>query len=56
MTIPERQSTVEELLPEYQERLYPPTEARSMFLAQALNQDLAYQKAVNDAMIKRIMR
>jgi IS4 transposase len=55
LTSPELLSTVEELLPEHRERLYPPTETLSMFLAQALNEDRSCQKAVNDAAIKRIM-
>jgi hypothetical protein len=39
LTSPEPLSTVEELLPDHRERLYPPTETLSMFLAQALNED-----------------
>jgi hypothetical protein len=46
LTSPELLSTVEELLPEHRERLYPPTETLSMFLAQALNEDRSCQKAV----------
>jgi hypothetical protein len=48
-------STVEEHLPEHRERLYPPTETLSMFLAQALNEDRSCQKAVNDAAVQRIV-
>jgi len=55
LTSPELLSTVEELLPEHRERLYPPTETLSMFLAQALNEDRSCQKAVNDAAIQRIV-
>ena len=55
LTSPELLSTVEELLPEHRERLYPPTETLSMFLAQALSEDRSCQKAVNDAAIKRVM-
>ena len=54
LTSSELLSTVEELLPEHRERLYPPTETLSMFLAQALNEDRSCQKAVNDAAIQRI--
>ncbi len=54
LTSPELLSTVEELLPDHRERLYPPTETLSMFLAQALNEDRSCQKAVNDAAIQRI--
>ena len=39
LTSPELLSTTESLLPEHRERLYPPTETLSMFLAQALNED-----------------
>ena len=55
LTSPELLSTVEELLPDHRERLYPPTETLSMFLAQALNEDRSCQKAVNDAAIQRIV-
>ena len=55
LTSPELLSTVEEWLPEHRERLYPPTETLSMFLAQALSGDRSCQKAVNDAAIKRIV-
>lgn len=55
LTSSELLSTVEELLPEHRERLYPPTETLSMFLAQAMNDDRSCQKAVNDAAIQRIM-
>ena len=36
LTSPELLSTVEDLLPEHRERLYPPTETLSMFLAQKI--------------------
>ena len=45
----------EELLPEHRERLYPPTETLSMFLAQAMNEDRSCQRIVNDAAIKRLL-
>ena len=54
LTSPDLFSSIEELLPEHRERLYPPTETLSMFLAQGLNQDRSCQKAVNDAAIQRI--
>lgn len=44
---------VEELLPEYRERIFPPTETLSMFLAQVVNPDSSCQKAVNDSAFKR---
>ena len=40
LTCPELLSTVEALLPEHRERLYPPTKKLSMFLAQALKGNL----------------
>lgn len=55
LTSPELLSAVEELLPEHRERLYPPTETLSMFLAQALSADRSCQKAVNDAAINRLL-
>lgn len=45
---------VESLLPEHRERLFPPTETLSMFLAQALSADRSCQKAVADAAVKRL--
>lgn len=48
-------TTVEDLLPEHRERLFPPTETLSMFLAQVLNTDSSCQNAVNEAAVKRIV-
>jgi hypothetical protein len=45
---------VEALLPAHRERLFPPTEVLSMFLAQALSADRSCQQAVNDSAIKRL--
>lgn len=45
---------VESLLPEHRERLFPPTETLSMFLAQALSADRSCQQAVSDAAVKRL--
>ena len=45
---------VEELLPAHRERLYPPTETLSMFLAQALSADRSCQSIVNQAAVQRI--
>jgi len=47
--------TVEALLPEHRERMFPPTETLSMFLAQALSQDRSCQNVVNDAAVKRLV-
>lgn len=53
LTSEELLDEVELLLPEHRERLFPPTETLSMFLAQALGSDRSCQKAVNDAAINR---
>lgn len=45
---------VEELLPEHRERLYPPTETLSMFLAQAMSADRSCQNSVNQAALQRL--
>ncbi len=44
---------VEQLLPEHRERLFPPTEVLSMFIAQALCEDHSCQKVVNDSAVRR---
>ncbi len=46
---------MEILLPDHRERLFPPTETLSMFLAQAMSQDRSCQSVVDDAAIKRLM-
>ena len=45
---------VELLLPEHRERLFPPTETLSMFLAQALNADRSCQNIVNTTAMHRL--
>ncbi len=55
LTGPQLFDRVEALLPEHRERLYPPTETLSMFLAQALSADGSCQQAVNAAMVKRVI-
>jgi len=56
LTGPEMLSKVEDLLPAaHRERQFPPTETLSMFLAQAMSEDRSCQKAVNDAVVKRIV-
>jgi hypothetical protein len=45
----------ESLLPAYRQRLYPPTETLSMFLAQALSADGSCQQVVNTTMVKRVI-
>ena len=47
--------TVEQLLPAvHRERLYPPTETLSMFLAQAMSADRSCQHIVNQAALQRL--
>jgi hypothetical protein len=48
-------SKVEEQLPAHRERLFPPTETLSMFLAQAMSADRSCQNSVNQAAIKRLI-
>jgi hypothetical protein len=55
LTGPQLLNQVEALLPEHRERLFPPTETLSMFLAQALSADGSCQQVVNDAMVKRVI-
>lgn len=45
---------VEQVLPPHRERLFPPTETLSMFLAQVMNADQSLQQAVNEAAISRL--
>lgn len=54
LTSPELLETMESTLPEYRERLFPPTETLSMFLAQALKPDRSCQNIVNEAAIQRL--
>ena len=55
LTSPGFLDQVESLLPEHRERLFPPTETLSMFLAQAMNEDGSCQRAVDDASLKRLL-
>lgn len=54
LTSSELLDQVEAQLPEHRERLFPPTETLSMFLAQALSADRSCQQAVNAAAIQRL--
>lgn len=54
LTAPQWLDRVEALLPEHRERLFPPTETLSMFLAQALSADRSCQAAVDEAAVKRL--
>ena len=55
LTGPELLDRVEALLPEHRERLFPPTETLSLFLAQALSADGSCRQVVNDALVKRVI-
>lgn len=48
-------STIESLLPDHRERLYPPTETLAMFLAQVMSADGSCQQAVNEMAVKRML-
>lgn len=54
LTGPDLLDEVEALLPEHRERLFPPTETLSMFLAQAMNADRCCQNVVNDTAVQRL--
>ncbi|MDH5624657.1 MAG: IS4 family transposase, partial [Nitrospira sp.] len=56
LTRSELLTEVEPLVPPHRERVFPPTETLSMFLAQALSADRSCQKAVNDTAVKRLAR
>lgn len=55
LTGPPLFNQLESSLPEHRERLFPPTETLSRFLAQALSSDGSCRGVVNDAMVKRLM-
>ncbi len=55
LTGPQLFDRVEALLPTHRERLFPPTETLSMFVAQALSADGSCRQVVNDAMVKRVI-
>jgi len=55
LTGPQLLDRVEALLPDHRERLFPPTETLSMFVAQALSEDGSCRQAVNDAMVQRVI-
>lgn len=56
LTGPELLGEVEPLLPQHRERVFPPTETLSMFLAQALRADRSCQNVVNDTAVTRVAR
>jgi hypothetical protein len=55
LTGPELLADLESLLPEHRERLFPPTETLSMFMAQALSADGSCRQVVDDAAVKRLI-
>ncbi len=55
LTGPQLLEQVESLLPEHRERLFPPTETLSMFLAQAVSAGGSCREVVNDAAVKRLV-
>ena len=54
LTSPELLSVVEDQLPEYRERHYPPTLTLSMFLGQVMSADGSCQNAVNEHNVNRV--
>jgi hypothetical protein len=54
LTGPQLLEMTETLLPEHRERLYPPTQALSMFIRQALEEDRSCQRAVNAWAAQRV--
>lgn len=55
LTGPELLETVEALLPEHRERKFPPTQTLAMFLGQVLSADGSCQKAVDEAIVDRLL-
>jgi hypothetical protein len=55
LTSPQLLESVEALLPDYRERKYPPTVCLAMFLGQVLSADGSCQKAVNEAIVNRLL-
>lgn len=54
LTGPELFEQTESLLPQHRERLFPPTETLSMFVAQALSADRSCQNVVNETAVRRV--
>lgn len=54
LTGPDLLDEVESLLPPHRERLFPPTETLSIFLAQAVDADRSCRKAVNGMAMQRL--
>lgn len=56
LTSPELFETLEALLPDHRERLFPPTETLSLFLAQAMQPDRSCQRIVNESALTRVVQ
>jgi len=54
LTAPELFDALEDFLPAHRERLFPPTETLSMFMAQALKSDRSCQSIVNETAVTRV--
>lgn len=54
LTSDELAKEVQALLPDHRERLFPPTETLSLFLAQVMSPDQSCQQTVNQAAIERL--
>jgi hypothetical protein len=54
LTGPDLLDEVEALLPAHRERLFPPTETLSLFLAQAMNADRSCQSVVDHTAVQRL--
>lgn len=55
LTSPDLFDMLEASLPDHRERLFPPAETLSMFMAQALKPDRSCQGIVNDAAVRRVL-
>lgn len=55
LTSPDLFDALEASLPDHRERLFPPTETLSMFMAQALKPDRSCQGIVDDVAVKRLL-
>ena len=55
LTGPELLARIEEALPDHRERLYPPTETLSLFVAQVLSADGSCRQAVDACQVRRLV-
>ncbi len=54
LTGPQLPDRVQELVPDYHEQLFPPTETLSIFVARTPLADRSCRQVVDDAMVKRV--